>query len=187
MCMCWIEVLDGDMLEHIFGMLFNPFLPCFGVAGIGSTSSTLQARRRNALPWLRSLHAAAMALAAKMGMSCDELCEALTVRCGPTAALNADDMQMLGKLGALLPRLRECSLFISFTGARGVQQLAAGLEWLGAGALTNLVSLSLRTSLVNPQQMGDAGASAIAAAVRNGAMGRLEELRERLPRTSTID
>lgn len=126
-----------------------------------------------------------MALAGKMGMSCDELCEALTVRCGPTAALNADDMQMLGKLGALLPMLREVSLF-SFT-AQGVQQLAAGLEKLGADALTNLLSLSLRTSAASPQQMGDAGAIAIAAAVRKGAMGRLTELRERLPRTSTID
>ena len=76
-----IDELTDDVLEHIVCKLFNPFVSGLGAAGIGSTSKTLRARLQvNALPWLRSQHAAAVALADKLGMTCDELCVA-TVDC----------------------------------------------------------------------------------------------------------
>ena len=102
-----IDELTDDVLEHIVHIvckLFNPFVSGLGAAGIGSTSKPLRVRLQvNALPWLRSQHAAAVALAGKLGMTCDELCEALTVRGNAMKVLNADDMQMLGRCHESVP------------------------------------------------------------------------------------
>ena len=70
---------------------------------------------------------------------------------------------MLGKLGSMLPALELLTLFASPAGVPdGVQRLAEGL---GAGALPAVTALQLVR-----MHMGDAGASALAAALGRGAL-----------------
>lgn len=168
------DAVCGDSMDIIFRELCNPLDPDFGIAGISSASKLVNFRdllSPQTLQWLRSRHVAAEALAHKARMSRDQLRLALTAEWDEMAALNEDDMQMLGTLSSLLPVLRHCRVVSS---GPGVVQLAAKLR---ADAFPSLVRLCLQTPF-GPSQMGDPGAVALAAALRRGAMPKLEELCE---------
>ena len=113
--------------------------------------------------------AAALAYQAGMSVTFEDLCQALTAR---MAVPGPDHMLLLGKLSSLLRRLEELSVL--HIGPLGMQQLAAGL---GPDAMPRLLRLCLRSDS-DARSMGDAGISALAAAVIRGALRRLEELGE---------
>jgi len=118
---------------------------------------------------LRADHEEAAALCRKLGMrSCKELREAKEVR-WIDKGLSATDLATLGTLGSVLPALQHLTLHESSgaAGPDGVQRLAEGL---GAGALGAVTELCLY------MHMGDAGASALAAALGRGALPRLKLL-----------
>ena len=97
---------------------------------------------------------------------------------------SSDDLALLGTLGSVLPALKYLTLCKKTATPDGVQRLA---EKLGAGALPAMASLSLGDHMVGLPSwtvvdgfcglhVGDAGASALAAALGRGAMPRLEVL-----------
>jgi hypothetical protein len=82
--------------------------------------------------------------------------------------LTLDELKLLGTLGSVLPALQQLRLRGS-AGPEGVQGLAEGLI---AGSLPAVTYFGL----FGRMHMGDAGASALAAALGRGAMPRLEAL-----------
>ena len=114
----------------------------------------------------------ATALCIKMGLQdCKELREAKDVRWegDPWKVLSVTDLMTLATLGSVLPALERLSHH-EWDGAAvpdGVPRLLAGL---GAGAMPSLYELSL--SVLG----GDAGASALGAALDRGALPRLKNL-----------
>lgn len=110
------DAVCGDSMDIIFRELCNPLDPGFGIAGISSTSKLANFRdllSPQTLRWLRSRHVAAEALAHKARMSRDQLRLALTAEWTKAAAVNEDDMQMLGTLSSLLLVLRHCRVVCS--------------------------------------------------------------------------
>jgi hypothetical protein len=117
---------------------------------------------------LRADHEAATALCLKLGGSCKELRETRVLAWGNKGA-TADDLALLGTLSSVLPALVWLDLTEGSTaGPDGVQRLAEGL---GAGALPAMTSLTIAQ-----MHMGDAGASALGAALDRGALPRLQVL-----------
>ena len=168
-----LAALSGDEQGIVFVQLCNVLDPGVAVA-LSSVSNELRTATQPLLPQLRADHEAARALCLKMGhRSCKELREAKRVDCR-YKFLSATDLATLGKLGSMLPALESLYL-VEHSGAAslfmpkdGVQRLA---EELGAGALP---AVTLIAAIDMP--VGDAGASALAAALGRGALPRLERL-----------
>jgi len=165
-----LAALSGDEQCIIFSQLCNALDTRVAVA-FSSTSSELRAVTQAQRQQLRADCEAAAALCLKMGLrSCKELREAKTVNCFHKG-LSADDLATLGTLGSVLPALEELCLTEPTAGPDGVPRLA---ERLGAGALPAVIFLRfLRLSSIH---LGDAGASALAAALGRGALPRLKDL-----------
>ena len=165
--------LSDDALGVIFEGLRNTLDPRV-ILALSSACHGLRALTPALLlQQLRTDHEAAAALCRKMEMSCNELREAKRVDCR-YRFLSATDLATLGKLGSMLPALESLYL-VEHSGAAslfmpkdGVQRLA---EELGAGALP---AVTLIAAIDMP--VGDAGASALAAALGRGALPRLERL-----------
>ena len=168
-----LAALSGDEQLVIFSRLCNPHGPGVAVA-FGSASSELRALTRAECQQLRRDYEQAAALCRKAGMrGCKELREAKRVQLDDSVlrglfaarssvgrgngGLSSDDLALLGTLGSVLPALEELRLYVPAAGPDGVQRLA---EKLGAGALPAVTSLDLSS-----MHVGDAGASALAAAL----------------------
>ena len=132
------------------------------------TSNGLREPTRALLQQLRSDHEAVLALCLKVGMrSCKKLREEKSIY-WRGKALSEADLAALGTLGSVLPALDMLILGeSSAAGHDGVQRLAEGL---GASALPAVTWFSLSLFV------GDAGASALAAALGRGALPRLQSL-----------
>ena len=163
-----LSKLSGDEQCIIFSKLCNRLDPGIAVA-FSSASNELRALTQAQLQQLRADHEAAGALCRKLGLrSCKELREAKTLSRMYPGGLNAADLALLGTLGSMLPALEElCLGSCSIPGSDGVQRLAAGL---GAGSLRAMTVVELFGNV------GDAGASALAAAMGRGALPRLKRL-----------
>ena len=165
-----LAALSGDEQRVIFGQLCNTLDPGIAVA-LSSVSNELRTATQGLLPRLQADHEAAAALCLKLhGWSCKELREASDVS-WKINGLTAADLALLGKLGSVLPALKELNLFESTKGAAahdGVQRLVGELR---AGALPAVTSLYIGSIYV-----GDAGASVLATALGRGALPRLEWL-----------
>ena len=163
-----LSKLSGDAQCIIFSQLCNVLDPGVAVA-FGSASSELRTLTPALLQLLKADYEAAAALCLKMGLglrSCKELREATWVVC-INRGLSAADMTTLGTLGSVLPALETLSLSEQAAGSDGVQRLA---ERLGPGALPALIKLDIN------MHAGDAGASALSAALDRGALPRLKHL-----------
>merc|ERR1740139_778968 len=157
--------LSEDEQRILSVQLGNVLEPRLAVA-LSSASRELREATQAQRQQLRSGHEAAAALCLKLGVQgCKELREATSVehRNRSLSALTAADLALLGTLGSVLPVLERLFLFerSGAAGPDGVQRLAEGL---GAGALPAVTRLSL-----NGTHVGDAGASALAAALVQGA------------------
>ena len=164
--------LSGDEQGIILGQLINPLDPRQAMS-LGSACSELwtllsaEVRRK-----LRVDHEAAKALCRHMGLTCSWPCKALREATivkwwSPDQRLTATDLSTLASLGSVLPALKDLSLrgcLHHFTYER-VPWLTEGLV---AGALPAVTSLCLERIY-----LGDAGASALAAALDRGALRRL--------------
>ena len=164
-----LSKLSGDLQRDIFSQLCNVLDAGIAVA-FGSTNSELRALTEAERQQLKAGHEAAAALGRKLGMqSCKELREAKEVV--SRNSLTEADLSLLGTLGSSLPVLEKLILCMPAasweSGPDGVQKLA---KKLGAGALPAVIDLRLSTNV------GDAGASALAAALDRGAMPRLKLL-----------
>ena len=165
--------LSDDALGVVFEGLRNTLDPRVTLA-LSSACRGLWALTPALLQQLKADHELAAALCCKAGLgSCKELREAKRVDCR-YKFLSATDLATLGKLGSMLPALESLYL-VEHSGAAslfmpkdGVQRLA---EELGAGALP---AVTLIAAIDMP--VGDAGASALAAALGRGALPRLERL-----------
>ena len=136
-----------------------------------SVSKGLQALTQALLQQLRADHEVAAALCRKVGLrSCKELRDAKKVDWCDTRLTDAD-LTTLGTLGSVLPALKQLWLCECAGVLDGMQRLAEGL---GARALPAVIFLALNAR--DPMHVGDAGASALAAALGRGAMPRLEHL-----------
>ena len=161
-----LSTLSGDEQGVIFVQLCNLIDPGIAVA-LSSVSNELRTATRVPLQQLKAGHEAAAALCRKLGKSCKQLREAKVVSSWNNG-LAADELALLGTLGAVLPALERLNLIKPAAGPDGVQRLAAGL---GAGALPAVIELQIFGT-----HMGDAGASALAAALGKGALPRLKTL-----------
>jgi hypothetical protein len=165
--------LSGDEQGIILGQLRNTLEPRLAMY-FSSASTELRALLTPALrQQLRADHEVAAALCIKMGLrSCKELREATSVH-WEDKGLSAADLATLATLGSVLPAL--VGLILSegsdAAGPDGVQRLVEGLI---AGALPRLKLLYLGS-----MHVGDAGASALAAALDRGAMPRRRRLQVR--------
>jgi hypothetical protein len=153
-----LSKLSGDEPGILFVQLCNVLDPGIAVA-LSSVSNELRTATRALLPPLKTGHEAAAALCRKLGMSCKALCEAKEVYCH-RKGLTVDELKLLATLGSVLPALERLYLCEPSAGPDGVQQLAEGL---GAGAPPAVAGLYIAGTHV-----GDAGASALAAALRQG-------------------
>eukprot|EP00964_Phaeocystis_antarctica_P132745 scaffold96862_cov62-Phaeocystis_antarctica.AAC.4 len=164
-----LSKLSGDEQRIILGQLCNTLEPRLTMY-FSSASSELRVLLTPALrQQLRADHEVAAALCRKMGMgSCKVLREAWEVE-WEDKGLSAADLETLGTLGLVLPALESLILIedSDSPGPDGVQRLAEGL---GAGALPTVMHLDLC------MRVGDAGASALAAALGRGALQRLDSL-----------
>ena len=134
-----LAALSGDEQHHIFVQLCNVFDPRVAVA-FGSASSELWELTQAPRQQLQADHEAATALGRKVGKrSCKELREAKEV-CSINKGLSLDDLALLGKMGSVLPALKELRLYEPAAGPDGVPRLA---EKLGAGALPAVTLLYL--------------------------------------------
>ena len=165
-----LAALSGDEQRIIFVQLCNVLDPGFAVA-FSSASSELWELTQAPRQQLQADYKAAAALGRKAGKrSCKALREANQVewRCN---GLSSDDLALLGTLGSVLPALETLTLYTPALALcpDGVQRLA---EKLGAGALPAVAWLHINGGV----NVGDAGASALAAALGRGAMPRLKNL-----------
>ena len=162
--------LPNELLQHILDQLLNPLEPCLAVY-LSSASRGLRLLLTPALlQQLKADHEAAAALCLNVGTSCKELHEAEMVQ-WVNKGLSAANLGTLGKLGSVLPAL-ETLVLLESSGAAdpdGVQRLAEGLC---AGALPAVTFLAFFANV----HVGDAGASALAAALSRGALPQLENL-----------
>ena len=163
-----LSKLSGDEQRIVFSQLCNPLDPGVAVA-FSSASSELRELTQAERQQLQADYEAATALSRKAGkQSCKELHEAKKVEwyCN---SLTADELKLLGTLISVLPALETLVLCVVLAaGPDGVQRL---VKKLGAGALPAMTRLQLLCTHV-----GDAGASALAAALSRGAMPRLKSL-----------
>ena len=164
-----LSKLNGDVQGIIFVQLCNVLDPGIAVA-LSSVNNELWTATQAPRQQLKTDHeAAAEVLCRKLGHgNCKALREA---KKGFNEDLTADELELLGTLGSVLPALEELDLRSASrrkAGPDGVPRLA---EKLGAGALPAVTWLHLGGTHV-----GDAGASALAAALGRGALPRLKIL-----------
>ena len=165
-----LSKLSGDEQGIILGQLRNTLEPRLAMY-FSSASKELRALLTPAVrQQLRTDHEAATALCLKVGMqSCKELREATAVE-WRHKGLSAADLAALATLGSVLPSLGWLILNerSGSAGLDGVLQLVDGLV---AGAPPALDML-----WISHMHVGDAGASALAAALDRGALPRLKSL-----------
>ena len=163
-----LSKLDGDAQAIIFVQLCNVLDPGVAVA-LSSVSNELRTATKGLLPQLRADHEDAAALGRKAGMrSCKEMREAKEIKWSGKA-LSAADLETLGTLGSVLPALERLEVLESPTHAlRTHFGMPVGL---GADALHSVVYFACNFVFV-----GNAGASALAAALDRGALPQLKEL-----------
>ena len=161
-----LSKLNGDVQGIIFVQLCNVLDPGIAVA-LSSVNNELWTATQAPRQQLKTDHEAAEALCRKLGhRNCKALREAAVVF-RSNEDLTADEFELLGTLGSVLPALENLELRAAGR-PDGVQRLA---EKLGAGALPAVTSL-----LLGSTHVGDAGASALAAALGRGALPRLKTL-----------
>ena len=162
--------LSGDEQGVILGQLRNTLEPRL-VMYFSSASKELRALLPPAAQQqLRADYEEATALCLKMGMrDCKELREATEVD-WDDKGLSAADLATLAKLGSVLPALEELSLHETLRLSRPRRRAAAGG---GAGRGRTAGRDHFASSSMH---VGDAGASALAAALDRGALPRLQGL-----------
>jgi len=174
--------LPDELLQHIFKQVCNDVCnmidPRAAVA-LSRAGHRMRAATQALLPQLKAYHEAAAALCLKLrkrslGGSTDralrsykELREAKEVY-WIGRGLNAADLALLGKLVPVLPVLQIVWL-LEAAGPEGAEQLVEGLD---AGALPVVTYLLVRRGV----HVGDAGASALAVALGQGALPRLKRI-----------
>ena len=174
------EALSEDVVGIVFSQLCNPVDPRDAVA-FGSASPWLreQEQTQALMQQLRADHETVTALCHKTqscgkwggkpwGRTCKELREAKVIY-WTDRGLSTADLAVLGTLGAVLPALLVLHLSESAgtaCGPDGVPQLLGGLGTLQA----------VRSFVLIGMHVGDAGASALAAALRRGALPQLRSL-----------
>ena len=177
-----IVTLPDELLQHIFKQVCNDVCnmidPRAAVA-LSRAGHRMRAATQALLPQLKAYHEAAAALCLKLrkrslGGSTDralrsykELREAKEVY-WIGRGLNAADLALLGKLVPVLPVLQIVWL-LEAAGPEGAEQLVEGLD---AGALPVVTYLLVRRGV----HVGDAGASALAVALGQGALPRLKRI-----------
>jgi len=166
-CAMALSELSADVQRILFVQLCNPLDPGIAVA-LSSVSKELRTATRAPLQQLKADHEAAAALCHKLGRSCKALREAKGVVCYEKG-LTANELNLLGTLGSVLPAVKSLHLNEPAAGPNGVRQLAEGL---GAGALPALTEVRIFAGT----HVGDAGALALAAALGQGALPRLNRL-----------
>ena len=148
--------ISHDQQRSISLWLRNVLDPRDAVA-FSSVNREVRESTQALLQQLKADHEVAAALGRKVGMrSCKELREAKVLGL-VFKGLTAADLTLLGTLGSVLPALERLFLVEPAAGPDGVQQLAEGLN---AGALPAVTYLS-----ISGMHVGDAGASALAAAL----------------------
>ena len=165
-----LSTLSGDEQGIILGQLCNTLEPRLAMYFSGACTELRALLPPAVRQQLRADHEAAAALCLKMGMrSCKELREATVVRLADRG-LSEADLATLATLGSVLPALEELDLCETSGSAcpDGVPRLAAGLA---SGALPAVTYLQ-----ISSMHVGDAGASALAAALDRGALPRLKVL-----------
>jgi len=171
-----LHALPDEIQQLVFGQLCNALDPRSAVA-YSSASKGLrelmqrvsEGARKSLLQELKEENAAAAALGLKAGVqSCKALREAKDIK-WVYKGVSVTDLATLGKLTPVLPALERLYLFehSASAGPDGGQLV----EGLGVGALPAVT----RFVLVNVC-VGDAGASALAAALDRGALPRLKHL-----------
>jgi hypothetical protein len=165
-----LSKLSGDEQGIILGQLCNTLEPRLAMY-FSSASTELRPLLTPAVrQQLRADHEVAAALCVKMGMeSCKELREATKVDCFDRG-LSAGDLATLGLLGSVLPAL-ETLILGEISGSADNDGVLRLVEGLVAGALPAVTYLD-----IGLMHVGDAGASALAAALDRGALPRLEDL-----------
>ena len=171
-----LDALPDEIQQVIFGQLCNALDPRSAVAYSSASKGLREPLQRvgegaskSPLQQLKEENAAAAALGVKVGVrSCKALSEAREVWC-LNKGLSSTDLATLGKLSPVLPALDELRLVerSASTGPDGGQLV----EGLGVGAPPAVTYFQLYNVC-----MGDAGASALAAALDRGALPRLEYL-----------
>jgi len=170
-----LESMPDDIQQLVFGQLHNVLDPRTAVAYSSASKGLREQMQRlgegaskSLLQQLKEENAAAAALGLKLGeRGCKALREAKEIW-RSDEGLSATDLATLGKLTPVLPALETLSLCEESVsaGPDGGQRLVEGL---GVGALPAVARFELANVCV-----GDAGASALAAALDRGALPRLE-------------
>jgi len=182
---CLLLALSHDELGVVVDGLADPLQPVVAVA-LSSTCLGLRTPLQAALEVLKERHARAKALCVKV----DQTDRFRETRVRPPIIfaelphetdlnwlgrnLTAGDMATLGTLLPWMPRLHSVVLDdSSFDGDEGMQALCEGL---GPGTLPALTELSICGEGPSWLGIGPAGAEALAAALRRGAMPKIEYL-----------
>jgi len=170
-----LHALPDDIQQLLFGQLCNPLDPRSAVAYSSASkelrelTQRVEGARKSLLQELKEENAAAAALGLKWGLlSCKALREAKDIGWFQNG-LSTTDLATLGKLTPVLTAVATLRLVEPphSAGPDGRQLV----ERLGEGALPAVTSFSLHSVF-----MGDAGASALAAALDRGALPRLKHL-----------
>ena len=166
-----LVALPDELQRHIFKQACNPLEPCIAVY-LSGANHELWALTHEDRQQLRADHEVAVALCRRMGTSCKALREARRLT-RLNFGLRATDLALLGTLGSVLPALESLHLCEKSAGPDAVQRLA---ERLRTGALSAVTILQFDYVYLGGMHVGDAGASALAAALGRGALPRLMHL-----------
>ena len=176
---CLLLALSHDELGVIFDGLADPLQPVVAVA-FSSTCKGLRTQQLAALEVLEERHAKARQLCRKLGRvwteeqyvncSCATLRDAVKLELRYEVDLTNDDMAVLAVLLAnWLPKLR--LLDVSNDNGKRAKVLQTLCEGLGRGTAPSLVELNFTGC-----KLGPATGEALALALRNGALPKLELL-----------
>ena len=177
-----LDALPDEIQQVIFGQLCNALDPRTAVAYSSASKGLREPMQRvgegagkSPLQQLKEENAAAAALCLTLGVrSCKALREAKKIE-WVNKGLSATDLATLGKLTPVLPALETlCLDELESRSRRSVSASPEGgqlVEGLGVGALPAMTCFALHGVCV-----GDAGASALAAALDRGTLPRLKHL-----------